>query len=96
MGDKYCVSAAGNRSGYSVKVTWTYREARNTVVPNQSVKTSEWGANILCARRSGVITYLKLKNVSGRIIPLSSRELQQVTSGLTSNALPRIVNGLCG
>lgn len=96
MGDKNCITTVGTKSGYSVKVTWNYKVARNTVIPGYSVKSTEWGANILCASRSGVVTYVNAKNSSGRAIPLGSRDLRNMSSGLTANVIPRLVSGLCG
>lgn len=96
MGDKNCITAVKSKGGYSVKVTWNYKVARNTVFPGYSVKSTEWGANILCAFRYGVVTYLNAKNSSGRAIPLGSRDLRNMSSGLTANVIPRLVSGLCG
>ena len=96
MGDKNCITAVGTKSGYSVKVTWNYKVARNTVIRGYSVKSTEWGANILCASRYGVVTYVTAKNSSGRAIPIGSRDLRSMSSGLTANVIPRLISGLCG
>ncbi len=96
MGDQNCITAVKSKSGYSVKVTWNYKVARNTVVAGHSIRSTEWGANILCSSRTGVVTYVNAKNSSGRTVPLTSRDLRNMSSGLTTNVMPRLVSGLCG
>lgn len=96
MGDKNCITASEKSGNFSAKIPWAYKISRNTVVPGKSVKYSEWGANIICSSRFGVITYISLKDSKNKTLSLSQSQLNSMKSGLTSSALPQIVSVLCG
>ena len=96
MGDKNCITASEKNGNFSAKISWTYKVSRNTVVPGKSVKYSEWGTNVICSSRTGVVTYVVLKDSKNKTISLSQTQLNSMRSGLTSGALPQIVGVLCG
>ncbi len=96
MGDKNCITASEKNGNFSAKISWTYKVSRNTVVPGKSVKYSEWGANIICPTRYGVVTYISLKDSKRNVVSPSQTQLNSLRSGLTSGALPQIVGVLCG
>jgi hypothetical protein len=96
MGDKNCITANEMNGSFSAKVTWSYKVARNTVVPGKSIKYSEWRANILCSSRYGNITYIIFKDAKNKTITISQDQLNNAHSGLTKNSLPRLISVLCG
>ena len=96
MGDKNCITATERNGNFSAKISWTYKVSRNTVVPGKSVKYSEWGANVICSTRFGVVTYISFKDSKSKVVSLSQTQLNSMRSGLTSGALPQIVGVLCG
>ena len=78
MGDKNCITASERNGNFSGKISWTYKVSRNTVVPGKSVKYSEWGTNVICSSRTGVVTYVVLKDSKNKTIPLSQTQLRQM------------------
>lgn len=96
MGDKNCITASEKNGKFSAKISWTYKVSRNTIVPGESVKYSEWGANVICSTRIGVVTYISFKDSKSEAVSLSQTQLNSMRSGLTSGALPQIVGVLCG
>ena len=96
MGDKNCITASEENGNFSAKISWTYKVSRNTVVPGKTVKYSEWGANVICSTRFGVVTYISLRDSKSKVVSLSQTQLNSMRSGLTSGALPQIVGVLCG
>jgi|688.fasta_scaffold248985_3 hypothetical protein len=96
MGDKNCITASERNGNFSGKISWTYKVSRNTVVPGKSVKYSEWGTNVICSSRTGVVTYVVLKDSKNKTIPLSQTQLKNMNAGLTNSALPQIIGIFCG
>ena len=96
MGDKNCITASEKNGNFSGKISWTYKVSRNTVVPGKSVKYSEWGTNVICSSRTGVVTYVVLKDSNNKAISLSQTQLNNMNTGLTKSALPQIIGIYCG
>ena len=96
MGDKNCITATEKNGSFSVKSSWSYKIPRNTVLPGKSVKYSEWGANIICNSRYGNIHYIIFKDAKNKTISISQTQLKNVHSGMTKDALPKLIAVFCG